>query len=70
MKLGELIGVLNCCVKLVEFLEDDPLGKDLMSCHSMDIPKDYYESIILNVFPCDDFLYLILEPKYHENRIG
>lgn len=68
MRLGDLRNIMCCEVILAEYMEEDCSGKKLIKCHSLDIPEEYNERVVVTVFPVDEFLYLLLEPEHEKDR--
>lgn len=64
MKLNALWSIMCCDVVLVEYVDGDPEGKELLKCHSFHIPKEYLDRIVMSISPFDESLYLLLKPEH------
>ena len=68
MRLGDLRNIICCGVILSEYIDGEVEVNELIICHSLDIPKEYNERVVVDIFPVDESLFLLLEPKHEEDR--
>lgn len=63
MKLRFLKNFICVDVILVEYVEGDVEGKEIYRCHSIDIPINYYDRVVMALHPNGDYLHILLEPE-------